>query len=122
MSSSSSFNHNSCCHHHGYGHGGYHHHSRGCHGCNYVCGSHYGSRCYRSQSYLYNTDTGSEEGWVGHPLDPVGCLFDVLADASLIVDDQTPRAATYFGKMIKLSLGNLSNQIPEKKFQLFFLF
>lgn len=46
---------------------------------------------------MYNTETGTEEGWVGHPLDPVGCLFDVLADASLVVDDQTPRVPTYFG-------------------------
>lgn len=45
-------------------------------------------------------DTGSEEGWVGHPLDPVGCLFDVLADASLVVDDQTPRVPTYFGNYL----------------------
>ncbi|KAK6617257.1 hypothetical protein RUM44_005588 [Polyplax serrata] len=97
MTSSSSMNHSGCCHHiGGYGHNGYHHHSRGCHGCSYICGGHYGTRCYRNQSNMYNTETGTEEGWVGHPLDPVGCLFDVLADASLVVDDQTPRVPTYF--------------------------
>ena len=42
--------------------------------------------------------TGWGEGWVGHPLDPVGCLFDTLADASLIPDDQTSRTPSYFGK------------------------
>ncbi|GLG97797.1 Zinc finger protein SWIM domain-containing protein, putative [Gryllus bimaculatus] len=36
------------------------------------------------------------EGWVGHPLDPIGCLFDTLAEASLVPDDQTPRAPSYF--------------------------
>ncbi|XP_069694798.1 zinc finger SWIM domain-containing protein 5-like [Periplaneta americana] len=40
--------------------------------------------------------TGWGDGWVGHPLDPVGCLFDTLADASLIPDDQTPRTPSYF--------------------------
>lgn len=28
------------------------------------------------------------EGWIGHPLDPIGCLFDTLAEASLVPDDQ----------------------------------
>ncbi|XP_047000533.1 zinc finger SWIM domain-containing protein 5-like [Schistocerca americana] len=40
--------------------------------------------------------TGWGEGWVGHPLDPVGCLFDTLAEASLVPDDQTPRTPSYF--------------------------
>ncbi|XP_044744822.1 zinc finger SWIM domain-containing protein 4-like isoform X1 [Coccinella septempunctata] len=29
------------------------------------------------------------EMWVGHPLDPIGCLFDTLADASVLPDDHT---------------------------------
>lgn len=41
---------------------------------------------------------GWGDGWVGHPLDPVGCLFDTLAEASLIPDDQVPRTHSYFGK------------------------
>ncbi|EEB16267.1 zinc finger protein SWIM domain-containing protein, putative [Pediculus humanus corporis] len=107
-SSSSSFC--NCCHHSsGYGHSGYHHHSRGCHGCSYICGGHYGSRCYRNQNNLYNNDTGCDEGWVGHPLDPVGCLFDVLAYASLVVDDQTPRVATYFDP-----IGEEGSNIPPR--------
>lgn len=31
------------------------------------------------------------EGWIGHPLDPIGCLFDTLAEASLVPDDQNQR-------------------------------
>ena len=30
-------------------------------------------------------------GWIGHPLDPIGCLFDTLAEASLVPDDQNQR-------------------------------
>jgi hypothetical protein len=36
------------------------------------------------------------EGWIGHPLDPIGCLFDTLAEASLMPDDQS-RIQYYFG-------------------------
>ncbi|XP_073994707.1 zinc finger SWIM domain-containing protein 5-like isoform X2 [Rhodnius prolixus] len=36
------------------------------------------------------------EGWIGHPLDPIGCLFDILADASLANEDHAPRAPSYF--------------------------
>ena len=35
------------------------------------------------------------EGWIGHPLDPIGCLFDTLAEASLVPDDQN-RNQYYF--------------------------
>lgn len=35
------------------------------------------------------------DGWVGHPLDPIGCLFDTLSDASVIPDDQRPRTPSY---------------------------
>jgi hypothetical protein len=62
------------------------------------------SRCSGGQmsataaSLVSHSCAGWGEGWVGHPLDPVGCLFDTLADASLIPDDQTSRTASYFGK------------------------
>ena len=36
------------------------------------------------------------EGWIGHPLDPIGCLFDTLAEASLLPDDQN-RSQYYYG-------------------------
>ena len=39
-------------------------------------------------------------GWVGHPLDPVGCLFDTLAEASLVPDDHMPRLPAYFGEYL----------------------
>lgn len=29
------------------------------------------------------------DGWVGHPFDPIGCLFDTLAEASLSPEDNT---------------------------------
>lgn len=40
------------------------------------------------------------DGWVGHPLDPIGCLFDTLADASIIPDEQRPRTPSYLGEYI----------------------
>ncbi|CAH1394075.1 unnamed protein product [Nezara viridula] len=36
------------------------------------------------------------DGWIGHPLDPIGCLFDTLAEASIVNDDHTPRPPSYF--------------------------
>ena len=49
------------------------------------------SGCCSASTAVYNT-----EGWVGHPLDPIGCLFDTLAEASLVPDDHMPRLPTYF--------------------------
>ena len=51
------------------------------------------SGCCSASTAVYNT-----EGWVGHPLDPIGCLFDTLAEASLVPDDHMPRLPTYFGE------------------------
>ena len=31
----------------------------------------------------------NHECWVGHPLDPIGCLFDTLTDASIVRDETT---------------------------------
>lgn len=39
------------------------------------------------------------DGWVGHPLDPIGCLFDTLAEASTVPEEQTTRAPSYLGKI-----------------------
>ncbi|KAL1130265.1 hypothetical protein AAG570_013203 [Ranatra chinensis] len=36
------------------------------------------------------------DGWVGHPLDPIGCLFSTLAEASLMPDDQNSQPQPYF--------------------------
>ena len=27
---------------------------------------------------------GNHEGWIGHPLDPIGCLYDTLTEASIV--------------------------------------
>ena len=37
--------------------------------------------------------------WVGHPLDPIGCLFDTLCDASIVPEDERahPFVPSYFG-------------------------
>lgn len=40
------------------------------------------------------------DGWVGHPLDPIGCLFDTLADTSLVSENNRPRTPTYLGKLL----------------------
>lgn len=45
------------------------------------------------------TSPANTDGWVGHPLDPIGCLFDTLADASIIPDDQRPRTPSYLGEL-----------------------
>lgn len=29
------------------------------------------------------------EGWIGHPLDPIGSLFDTLAEASLVAETKS---------------------------------
>ncbi|XP_077981379.1 zinc finger SWIM domain-containing protein 5-like [Glandiceps talaboti] len=32
----------------------------------------------------------SKEGWIGHPLDPIGCLFDTFTHSSITQDDSNP--------------------------------
>ncbi|GLV40163.1 Dorado [Carabus blaptoides fortunei] len=56
------------------------------------------------------TSVATTDGWVGHPLDPIGCLFDTLADASIVPDDQRPRTPTYFGVLFPLDLIGLEEQ------------
>lgn len=53
------------------------------------------------------------DGWVGHPLDPVGCLFDTLADASVVPDNDRPRTPSY--------LGNHYSKLLDKSFSFFIL-
>jgi hypothetical protein len=45
------------------------------------------SRSFYQQYYQYYSNYHQEEGWIGHPLDPIGCLFDTLAEASLAPED-----------------------------------
>lgn len=35
------------------------------------------------------TNTTNLEGWVGHPLDPIGCLFTTLTETCRVEDDNT---------------------------------
>ncbi|XP_047482304.1 zinc finger SWIM domain-containing protein 4-like isoform X2 [Penaeus chinensis] len=43
-------------------------------------------RCSASRA-CRSLGPGALEGWVGHPLDPITCLFDTLAEASLLPED-----------------------------------
>lgn len=47
------------------------------------------------------------DGWVGHPLDPIGTLFDTLADASLIPENQRYRSPSCLGIPIEEQNTNL---------------
>ncbi|KYB26387.1 Zinc finger SWIM domain-containing protein 6-like Protein [Tribolium castaneum] len=49
----------------------------------------------KSCSTTSNTAPANTDCWVGHPLDPIGTLFDTLADSSIIPDDQRPRTPSY---------------------------
>ncbi|GJQ79140.1 hypothetical protein Trydic_g5393 [Trypoxylus dichotomus] len=66
------------------------------------------SRCSGQCSTFCSTTSinapANTDGWVGHPLDPIGCLFDTLADASIIPEDQRPRTPSY------LDLVNMEDQ------------
>lgn len=35
------------------------------------------------------TSTTNLEGWVGHPLDPIGCLFTTLTETCRVDDDNS---------------------------------
>nr|CAD7568287.1 unnamed protein product [Timema californicum] len=54
---------------------------------------------------------GWGDGWVGHPLDPVGCLFDTLADASMVPDDQAPRTPSFFDPV---GVEDTSSNVPPR--------
>ncbi|KAK7601487.1 hypothetical protein V9T40_008928 [Parthenolecanium corni] len=57
-----------------------------------------GCEC-RHSSYYSKQSTSSinwTDGWIGHPLDPVGCIFDTLAEASLILDDNIQFTPSFF--------------------------
>lgn len=46
------------------------------------------------------------EGWVGHPLDPIGCLFNTLTETCRVDDDSTMDTGGV------LSFCRISNLIP----------
>lgn len=61
------------------------------------------SRCSGQCTTFCSTTTvnapANTDCWVGHPLDPIGSLFDTLADASVIPEDQRPRTPSYLGEI-----------------------
>ncbi|CAH1988576.1 unnamed protein product [Acanthoscelides obtectus] len=59
---------------------------------------HEGQQSSSSTSKLVVTNL---DGWVGHPLDPIGCLFDTLSDASIIPDNDRPRTPSYLDNNIR---------------------
>lgn len=66
------------------------------------CTSRCNGQCTMSCSTTSINAPANLDGWVGHPLDPIGCLFDTLADASVIPDDQRPRTPSYLGMSVNL--------------------
>ena len=62
-------------HHHNHHHHHHHHHHHSSSG-----GS---SRCRTHSSEA----PANAEAWIGHSLDPIGCLFDTLTEASLVPED-----------------------------------
>ena len=53
-------------------------------------------RCSASRA-CRSLGPGALESWVGHPLDPITCLFDTLAEASLLPED-LPRFQYHSGE------------------------
>jgi len=52
------------------------------------------------------------EGWIGHPLDPIGCLFDTLAEASLLPEDQN--RTHYYYDSVGLNAEEQSTATPAR--------
>jgi len=52
-----------------------------------------GAGSNQQTAVLHNSWT---EGWVGHPMDPIGCLFDTLTDASIVPDPNVPHSSSSF--------------------------
>ncbi|KAG0717589.1 Zinc finger SWIM domain-containing protein 5 [Chionoecetes opilio] len=57
-------------------------------------------RCSASRA-CRSLGPGALESWVGHPLDPITCLFDTLAEASLLPED-LPRFQYHSGEFQSL--------------------
>jgi len=46
-------------------------------------------------SYSSQSLTVSNESWIGHPMDPIGCLFSVLLDAANITSSENRTGELY---------------------------
>lgn len=59
-----------------------------------VAMSHWRKQCHRvikqctKSGVARNPGYASWEGWIGHPMDPVGALYDILTEASLMPEDR----------------------------------
>lgn len=63
--------------------------------CTSRCQGHCTNNSCSTTSFSAPTNT---DGWVGHPMDPIGCLFDTLADASLVPENDRSTSPSYLGK------------------------
>lgn len=63
--------------------------------CTSRCQGHCTSNSCSTTSINAPTNT---DGWVGHPLDPIGCLFDTLAEASVVPDNERSTTPSYLGE------------------------
>lgn len=64
--------------------------------CTSRCQGHCTNNSCSTTSFNAPTNT---DGWVGHPMDPVGCLFDTLADSSLIPENDRSTTPSYLGEI-----------------------
>ena len=59
-----------------------------------VAMSHWRKQCHRvikqctKSGVARNPGYASWEGWIGHPMDPIGALYDILTEASLMPEDR----------------------------------
>ncbi len=59
---------------------------------------------YYSKNSASNTNW--QDGWIGHPMNPVGCIFDTLTEASLILDENIPYNPSFFGNTLLVAFRN----------------
>lgn len=61
------------------------------------------------------------EGWVGHPLDPIGTLFSSLMEACRVDDESFHGFSDFMGKAVHRKLFSVCFECPEAFFYLSFL-
>ena len=59
---------------------------------------------FHGENWFAGHPRGSIEAWVGHPLDPIGCLLDTLLDASTIQDGRSSDGGPNSSGMIVVAL------------------
>lgn len=75
-----------------------------------------GCECRHSTYYSKQSTSSTNwtDGWIGHPLDPVGCIFDTLAEASLILDDNIQYTPSFFGNLKTSLRSRVSSCVTRK--------